>query len=223
LELPLEWYAVVMTQRVRSENRGNAFYPLEPFVPEPRRFTVDDLSKLLDSGILTEGERIELIDGELIPMAAMHNPHIYAITKLTRELFRVFPETAGVNVQLPLTVLDKTQHIPDFYVMRPDYNPQNFPTAAACSLVVEILDSTLRFDHKIKLPKYALSGIPEYWIIDLNSRRLEVYRDPSGDDYLEKTTLQTGQTVRPLEFPEIEVRWDVALMDPENTNDSTSG
>jgi len=181
------------------------------------------LEKLLDSGILTEGERIELIDGELIPMAAMHNPHVYAVSKLTRELLRVFPEDISVNVQLPLTVLDKTQPIPDFCVMRRDYNPVDFPAASACSVVLEISDSTLRYDHKTKLPKYALSGIPEYWIVDLNSRRLEVYRDPSGDDYLKKTTLYEGQTVHPLEFSELEVRWDVALMDPENTTDSTSG
>ena len=98
----------------------------------------------------------------------------------------------------------------------------HLPTAEDCVLVIEISDNTLRFDQRVKLLKYALSGIPEYWILDLNKRRLEVYRVPEDEDYLERTTLKPGQTVRALAFPEIEVRWDVALMDQGSTDFETS-
>ena len=211
-----------MTQSVRSENRGEDFYPLEGYKPKPHRFTISDLERMIEVGIIREGARVELMEGELLEMNAMFNPHYQAVLSLDDEFRERFQGKARIANQLPIRLENGNQPLPDFHLLPLTHARNRIAEAHESLLLVEISDSTLRYDQNQKLHNYALSKGREYWIIDLKNRRLEIHRRPLGRDYLEKVTLFPGQTVRPLEFPEVEVHWDVALMDPDSTELETT-
>lgn len=176
---------------------------------EPRRFTVEEYAKMGEAGVFRPGERVELIEGEIVPMSPQNPPHAFRTERLTSLLVMTFGKTHGVRVQLPLTLSGYSEPEPDFALVRLELGGtfERHPTSA--DLVLEVAHSSLSFDRGEKASLYAKAGIPEYWIINLAKQRLEVRRQPMpndegpyGWDYGSLQILAPGQTVSPLLDPE---------------------
>jgi Uma2 family endonuclease len=148
------------------------------------RFSVADYHALGRLGILTDGDRVELLDGLLVVKPMKLSPHRMA-TKLTRDaLAGVLPAGWYVDTQEPLG-LDESEPEPDVYVARGttrDY-PDGHPGPPNVPLVVEVAESSLDHDRTWKKAIYARGGIPAYWIVNLVDRTLEVHSTPAAGDY----------------------------------------
>ena len=165
-----------------------------------RRFTVAEYHKLIQCGVLTEDDDLELIDGYLVHKMSRNPPHDYSILALNKRLLRLVPAGWEVRVQSALT-LTASEPEPDFAVVRgteADYRARH-PAAADVGLVIEVADSSLDSDRADKLWIYAEAGVPVYWIVNLVDRRAEVYERPSGSGaapgYGTRTDYPVGSTV----------------------------
>lgn len=175
--------------------------PLLSDLPPPYpvvRFSVDDYHRLMDIGLLGESERIELLEGCLVPKMT-HSPlHADTIESLSELLQRVLPPGWRVRVQLPITTSDSEPE-PDLAVVRRPRQTTGHPTAPDLALTIEVSDSTLSQDLHDKARLYARADIAEYWVVNLRDRRLDVFRQPSGPVadpcYRQSLTIQPGQTV----------------------------
>ena len=176
--------------------------------PVKRLFTVSEYHSLAEAGILTEDDRVELIEGEIFQMAAIGNRHAGCVKRLNRLFSRGLGDRALLGVQDPLMVDDHSEPEPDLSVLRPradDYSTSH-PTPEDVFLVVEVADSSLGFDRLRKIPVYARNGVPEVWLVDLTNDRIEVYREPSGMSYRNVRRFQAGDGISPLAFPDFELK-----------------
>jgi Uma2 family endonuclease len=144
----------------------------------PFRFTRAMYDQMVEAGIL-EDQRVEFIDGEILQMSPIHNPHVTACSLLTQLLYGAFGPGAYIRVQAPLA-FHNSEPQPDIAVIAGSPRDYTYHPATAL-LVVEIADSSLRFDRKIKNSLYASARIPEYWILNLRENQLEVHRSPKRD------------------------------------------
>lgn len=167
-------------------------------------FTVDEYYKIAQAGVFPEMVHTELIDGEIIEMSGMGVAHAMAITRATRLFSRVFGEKAEVRVQLPLPLSRFSEVEPDLCLVNAVRHgiDTHHPEPADVFLVLEIADSSLRYDRDVKLPVYAAAGVAEVWIEDLPNQTLHVYREPSGRLYKAALHLHAGDAVAPLALPE---------------------
>jgi Uma2 family endonuclease len=148
--------------------------------PRKRRFTREEYYKMVEMGLF-EGQRVELIDGEVIQMAPQMNRHMVAIGLIERALRRAVGDDFWIRTQGPFAVDDSSEPEPDVALV--EGTPRDYsdhPRKAL--LVVEVSETTYRFDSKIKASLYASAGIEDFWILNLNANRLEVYREPVADD-----------------------------------------
>jgi Uma2 family endonuclease len=166
-------------------------------------FTVDEYYRMAEVGILGREDRVELIDGEIIQMSPIGERHACCVRRAHHLFMTLFRGRAVISVQSPLQLNDYTEPEPDLVVLKPraDYYASKV-WATDALLVVEVSDTTLRFDRTVKLPKYAAAGIPEAWIENLQTDELFVYRNPSGDRYCVSLTFHHGEAVSPLAFPD---------------------
>ena len=147
---------------------------------QTKHWTRQEYDRLADAGILAPDERVELLEGEVVTMTPQHGPHSASIGLAEAALRKVFGPSHWIRIQLPLIVDPDSEPEPDLAVV--PGSPRDYVTEhpRAALLVVEIADSTLERDRAYKAPIYARAGIPEYWIVNLVERRLEIYRDPIG-------------------------------------------
>jgi Uma2 family endonuclease len=174
-----------------SSSLGEHVMDITDLPPTRHKLTVDDYHRMAEAGILGEDDRVELIDGEIIDMAPIGQDHAATVNKLNRALVMAFGDRAIVSVQNPVRLNRFNEPQPDFAVFRPRddfYAAGERPTAAETLLVIEVADSSLRYDRTVKLPLYARSGIVEVWIVDLRHRRVDVHCSPAGDGYTTVTT-----------------------------------
>jgi Uma2 family endonuclease len=150
-----------------------------------RPLTSVEYYRMIESGIIHEGERVELISGQIFTMAAKGIRHTVATTNLLRELLKLIEDRAIVRCQEPITLPNNSEPEPDIAIvrLRSDDYINSHPAPADIILVIEVADSTIKFDRETKAPLYAAAGINEYWIINLLDNRLEIYRQPEGDIY----------------------------------------
>jgi Uma2 family endonuclease len=170
---------------------------------KPRLFTVSEYHAMVRAGVLDENDRVELIRGQIIPMAAIGSRHASCVNHLT-ELFilRVRPY-AIVHIQNPIRLSRHSEPEPDLALLeRKAVYAARHPGPDEVLLVVEVADTTLDFDRRIKIPLYAEAGLREFWIVNLVDECLEVYRQPGPGGYAEATTLQRGDEVQVQALPE---------------------
>lgn len=148
---------------------------------------------------------MELIRGEVIEMTSMGVRHAAAVTRLTALLLPVLKGQAILRPQLPLRLDDFNEPEPDIALLKPssDFYSTRHPGPADVFLVIEVADSSLRYDRDVKLPVYAIARVAEVWILDLQSRVLLVFRDPAADGYSTTVTIESGGAVSPIAFPEM--------------------
>lgn len=209
--VPLEFHALIDAGFFRPEehpwlNDGVIF---DSAIGQPRRFTTDDLARMADLGFFdADGEdRIELIDGEILMMSRVNALHSACIRRLNKRLNALLQGSATVDVQLPLWLDKESQPQPDLCIVksRDDNYERAHPRGNDVLLVIEVMDSSATRDRNIKLPKYAEAGITEVWLVDVRTREVEVCRNPSGDQYLERRACPIGLTLDIQAIPGLEI------------------
>jgi Uma2 family endonuclease len=165
--------------------------------PTRHRFTVDDYYRMAVSGVLGEDDRVELLEGEVIEKSPIGSRHSSHVDRLAQFFMTRLAPRAIVRIQNPIRLSRLSEPQPDLSILRPrtDFYVSAHPKPADVFLVIEVADTSLDFDRNFKVPLYARSGIPEVWIVDLDSRALEVYREPAGKRYREKRVLRCGESV----------------------------
>lgn len=150
---------------------------------------------MLEAGILTEDDRVELIDGEIIETSPIGSSHSGCVIRLTALLTRLLGSAAVVSVQNPLRLDDYTEPLPDVTLLkaRDDFYSHSHPTPADVLLIVEVADSSLAYDRDVKVPLYARAGVPEVWLVDLVNDVVELYAQPAGGAYAVAEKLRRGQ------------------------------
>ncbi len=151
--------------------------------PTLKRFTLAEYHRLAELGFLGEDDRVELICGQIIEMAAKGTAHEVYLTRLLRELPKIVGDRATLRSQSPLILPLDSEPEPDFTIVqnRADDYLSSHPGAADALLVIEVSDSFLIYDQEVKLPLYAEAGISDYWIFNLVENHLEIYSEPYQD------------------------------------------
>lgn len=170
-----------------------------PVTLQRRLFTVAEYARMLTAGILSEDDRVELIDGEVRVMSPIGPLHAAIVDRLNRIIVLLCANSIIVRVQSAIQLNDYTEPQPDIAVLQPrdDFYAQAHPLAADVLLVIEVADTSINYDREEKLPRYAMSGIPEAWLIDINQQVVEQYTQPRNGRYLSKLTLERGDTLSP--------------------------
>jgi Uma2 family endonuclease len=150
-----------------------------------RSLTSAEYYQMMESGIIREGEKVELILGQIFTMSPKGTRHTLCTRNLFKQLLILLGERADVQSQDPITLPNHSEPEPDIVIarLRSDDYINSHPSPADIILVIEVADSTIRFDREIKAPLYAAAGISEYWIVNLIDNRLEIYRQPEGSIY----------------------------------------
>ncbi|MFN6527568.1 Uma2 family endonuclease [Nostoc sp. ChiSLP03a] len=145
-----------------------------------KRFTIAEYHRLAELGFFEENDRVELIKGEIIQMAAKGTPHSVCETRLERELYKLVGDRATLRGQQPITLSNNSEPEPDRVIAknRDDDYLGNHPSPSDILLLIEIADSSLKYDQEEKLPIYAEAGISDYWIFNLVDNYLECYSEP---------------------------------------------
>lgn len=179
-------------------------HPLHGNRPPPKRWTAAEFDNLVALGVF-DGQRVELINGELLEMADMNDAHAQVVQLMQYALLTLFPPTTHtVRVQLPMRLPSGSRPVPDVVVVHgTPRQVASHPESAA--LVVEVADSTLDFDRSEKAALYAENRIPEYWIVNLPNRCIEVHRRPlrRGGDWIYEDIhiARESDSVEPIAFP----------------------
>jgi Uma2 family endonuclease len=154
---------------------------------------------MLRAGILHEDDRLELIDGQLIPMSPIGDSHVACVNRLNRLLVERTGPNIMVSVQNPVRLDEHNEPEPDVVLTTAT---DRAPRPDDVLLLVEVADSSLMYDRETKLTLYAQAGIPEVWIVNLNETQIEVHRDPSGTVYRTRHLANLDDTVAVELLPE---------------------
>lgn len=167
------------------------------------RLSVEQYEQMIDTGILSEEDRLELIRGEIIDKMPIGDSHSASVKKLNRRFGRTFGDAVMVGVQDPIRLLDSEPEPGiSLLVPREDFYESGKPRAVDILLLVEVADTSLEIDREVKGPLYAEAGVREYWIVNLIERCLEVHRDPTPDgQYRDIAVLRPGDQVEIAALP----------------------
>ncbi len=173
------------------------------------RFTVDEYEEMIQFGIIDESHRVEFIRGEVLDKMSIGDPHAACVKGLNRWFGKHLPDVVLLGIQDPIRLTDSRPE-PDvsLLVPRDDLYVSSAPQPADIYLLIEVADSSIDFDRDIKGPLYAENGIREYWIVNLNDRTLEVYRQPGPAGYAEVRVLQRGDRTDLTTFPNLSLDVD---------------
>ncbi len=169
-----------------------------------REFTIDEYHRMIEAGILTENDRVELIEGDIVAMAPIGSLHAACVNKLTRLFTEIFGKEVIVAVQNPILIGEFSEPQPDIALLKPraDFYAERLPRPEDVRLLVEVADTSLAFDRKVKLPLYAKSGIRETWLANLEEQCVEVFTNPSRQGYNRIEIYRKAEIVRSATFPD---------------------
>ena len=178
-----------------------------------RLFTVHDYHRMVGAGILSEGDRVELIRGEVVAMSPIGPRHGAAVLRANRALGRLVGDRAIVGVQGSVRLDEYDEPQPDLYLLRPkkDFYASGHAGPADILLLVEVADSSLEYDQEVKMGLYAETGVPEYWIADIRNDCVICYADRAKTTYRQIQTFQRGATLVPELLPECPIPVDALL------------
>jgi Uma2 family endonuclease len=178
-----------------------------------RALTVAEYHRMGDVGILTEDDRVELIEGELIAPFPISSLHAGTVNALSRMLVLAIVDRAIVAVQNPVQLDDLSEPQPDFSVLRPrdDFYRRATPRPADVLLIIEVADSSLNYDRNVKRSLYARHGIPEFWIVNLAAGKIEVCRSPEGEQYVSVSLAGREALLEPQLLPGVTIPVAVLL------------
>ncbi|MEO1593111.1 MAG: Uma2 family endonuclease [Cyanobacteria bacterium J06632_22] len=174
-----------------------------------RRFTVDEYHRMSELGILSHTERTELLNGEIFQMVAQGKAHAVA-TRKAGDVFKfgLDRNRYTVHIQAPITLNDRSEPQPDVTVTVSD--PQEFathhPGPEEILLLIEVSDSSLKYDLETKAVAYAIAGIEEYWVLDVDNRRLFVHQQPTLTGYRTTDAYTDADEIAPLVLKDFKVQ-----------------
>lgn len=164
---------------------------------EKRLLTVDDYYKMAEFGIIKPNERVELINGEIIKMNPVNSRHAGHVKKLNELLIILLSKFVTIGIQDPIRLHQLSEPEPDISILKKssDNYISHHPNADDVIFLIEVFDSTLRYDRNKKATLYATANIPEYWILNLIDDQLEVFQNPIDGIYTTKVILKRGEKV----------------------------
>ena len=161
-----------------------------------------EYDRLAELGFFDD-EKIELLNGMLVTVSPQGPEHAHGVRTLMALIIRGVGDRATVQCQLPLGAGDDSEPEPDVAVIPSQDYSREHPTQAL--LVAEVSNSSLPKDRLLKAGLYARSGVPEYWIVNVPARCVEIYRNPQDGEYTSVTTHGVGEVIRPLAFPDLAI------------------
>ncbi len=174
---------------------------------KPYRFTVEKYQNMVKARVFEEGTEMELIDGEIYDLSPFNQEHAFLVQQL-KDWFASNSQPQGITETRHPVILDEySQPEPDLVLAKPkrtdDTNDSLRPQDIL--LLVEVVDSSLEKDRRIKLPKYAEAGIPEAWLLIPDSKIVEVYTHPGQEGYKSRQVFRQGQAITSPQFPGLTV------------------
>lgn len=182
--------------------------------PQPKqlRFSVDEYYKMIELGILKDYEKAEIIEGELIQKMPIGDRHASVVNFLSRLFLKNVSDEVLVSIQNPLRLSDSTEPEPDFVLADlTKFDGKRHPRPEETFLVVEVSDSTLKYDRDTKLPLYAEAEIPEVWIVNLKNDIIEIHRRPSNGIYQIAQIYKKGETAESEILSDLKIEVDKVL------------
>jgi Uma2 family endonuclease len=168
---------------------------------------------MAEAGILSEDDRVELIEGEVIEMNPIGSRHAACVNRLNMLLSRLAQKVAIVSVQNPIRLDEYSEPEPDIVLLRPreDFYVQGHPTPSDVLMVIEVAETSAEYDRNIKGPLYARAGIPELWLVDLPKETVEIYTQPVNGTYQASKQVKGGESLVSETLPEVSFSADAIL------------
>ncbi len=176
--------------------------------PQPRRlrFSVDQYYKMIEMGMIKDYEKSEIIGGEMVKKMTIGDKHAWVVSLLLRFFIKNLPDTIFVRGQDPLRLGDYDEPEPDVVLADlTKFDGRRHPRPEETILVVEVSDSSLKYDRDVKLPLYAEAGIREVWIVNIPNNLIEVHTEPNLDIYLSVKIFAPSDTVVSSVLPELKL------------------
>jgi Uma2 family endonuclease len=172
-----------------------------------RKFTVDEYHYFIEQGVFKPEERLELIEGELIEMSPIGKKHASCVNFLIELLRDFLGKNVIISPQNPIVLDDLSEPQSDICILkrREDFYRTTNATAKDALLVIEVADTTVKYDREVKFPRYAANGIAEAWLIDLENDRVEIHSEPTAFGYSLVKILHRGQAAESNALPEIKI------------------
>jgi Uma2 family endonuclease len=173
-----------------------------------RRFTIDEYHRMGEAGVLSEDDRVELLDGEIVEMSPIGVPHASCVDRLTALFTRRLRGRAIVRVQNPIILDRRSEPRPDLTLLAPraDFYGAAHPRPRDVLLAVEVMDASGGYDRALKLPLYARAELREVWLIDVRHEVVEVHTRPALRGYRDERRLGRGRVLAPVAFPRTRFR-----------------
>ena len=174
------------------------------------RFSVDAFARMGEAGVFTEDDRVELIDGEIRKMTPIGARHAGMVNRLTELLVTRLAGLATVIVQNPIRLDRRTEPQPDLVVARrrKGFYADRHPGPGDVLLVIEVADSSVRYDRAEKAPRYGRAGIPETWLVDVEAGAVTVYADPGPEGYARQQVRRRGDRMVAASVPDLDLAVD---------------
>jgi Uma2 family endonuclease len=171
------------------------------------QFTVKQFHQMAESGILSENERVELIRGEMIDMSPIGRRHAGCVNRLVNLLIQLLGKRIILAPQNPVKLNETSEPQPDIALLkpRPDFYRNSHPQPEDIFLLIEVADTTVKYDREVKIPLYAEANIPEVWLVDVNQEIIEVYRNSLEGIYQDVQKLTKNQSLSILAFPDVSI------------------
>lgn len=187
-------------------------------VLERKKFTSDEVHRMMEAGILPEESGWELINGEIIHRMTIGSKHAGTVIKLSKLLERSVGNEVLISTQNPIQISQRNEPEPDITVlkMRDDFYTESHPTPQDVLILIEVSVSTLEFDRETKRKIYAGAGIVEFWLVNLENNTVEVYTNPKGGNYFEMKIYECGDTIYSKHIADLKLR--VADIIPEEAS-----
>jgi Uma2 family endonuclease len=180
-----------------------------------KRFTADEYQRMGEAGMLSEDDRVELIDGEIVTVTPNGTRHNASVNRANRALVRAAGDSAIVQSQGSVRLDRYSEPEPDLVLLRPrtDFYASRHAGPGDILLIIEVAESSIQYDRDVKAPLYAVAGIPEYWLVDLNTNVVWRYSSPEHGAYQGVEQHRRGQSIAPLLLPECRIAVDELLTD----------
>ncbi|MEI6427890.1 MAG: Uma2 family endonuclease [Pseudanabaena sp. ELA607] len=172
-------------------------------------FTTEQYHLMHEVGVFQEGDRLELINGEITNMSPIGRKHVACIIRLDKLIQKKLGDRVMVSTQNSIYLDDNSQPQTDLAILKPrdDFYESGLPTPADILLIIEVADSSLDYDRHVKAPLYAAARIPEMWLFDVNQKLIEGYTQPSANGYKLIKRYDETDTLSLLAFPDVTFQW----------------
>ena len=177
-------------------------------LPERTRISADRYQKMVETGVLTQYDRVELIDGDMLNMAPIGLNHSAVTDRLTKLLVLSAGDSAIVSPGRSLELGEYSVPQPDLMLLklREDFYAAQIPMAPDVLLLVEVSDISLAYDQSTKRALYARYGVEEYWVVDVQGERVFVYSEPAGEGYARVVECRAADIVSPRAVPVVQIQ-----------------